>query len=91
MTHPGLVASTFVVAGLVVAFSPGTAVADTQPADLGNVANVGRGASAEGPHCHFVLPAGGAGPFDMVISGAAHQAHTETGLPTGVFQASACP
>ncbi len=44
-----------------------------------------------GPHCHYVLPAGGNGPFDAIISGAVHQGHTETGLPTGVFQATACP
>jgi hypothetical protein len=70
----------------------GTAFAqDTQPANLGNVANVGRGASAEGPHCHFVLPAQGNGPFDNIIAGTAHQAHTQTGLPTGVFQATDCP
>lgn len=77
--------------GLALVLVPGAALADTQPADLGNVANVGRGASADGPHCHFVLPAGGAGPFDAIISGAAHQGHSQTGLPTGVFQATTCP
>jgi hypothetical protein len=91
MTHRLLGASSVVAAGLVLTFSPGVAFAATQPADLGNVANVGRGASADGPHCHFVLPASGAGPFDLIISGAAHQGHTETGLPTGVFEATACP
>jgi hypothetical protein len=91
MTHRLLGASIAIAAALVLVFSPGAATADTQPADLGNVANVDRGASAEGPHCHFVLPASGAGPFDMIISGAAHQGHTETGLPTGVFQATECP
>jgi hypothetical protein len=64
--------------------------APNQPANLGNVENIDRGASAEGPHCHFVLPAGGNSGF-TIISGAAHQAHTETGLPTGIFQATACP
>lgn len=91
MTPRLLPVSVALVAGLALAISPGPVFADMQPADLGNVADVGRGASAPGPHCHFVLPAGGAGPFDMIISGAAHQAHTETGLPTGVFQATACP
>ena len=74
---------------LVLSFG-GTAFAATQPADLGNVANVGRGASEPGPHCHFVLPASDH-HFDLIISGAIHQAHTETGLPTGIFQATACP
>lgn len=91
MTHRLLAASSAVATGLVLAFSPGVAFADTQPANLGNVANIDRGASADGPHCHFVLPAGGAGPFDQIISGAAHQGHTETGLPTGTFQATSCP
>lgn len=78
-----------VLAGL--ALSMGAAQADTQPADLGNVANADRGASATGPHCHHVLPASGQGRFDLVISGAAHQGHTQTGLPTGIFQATPCP
>lgn len=69
----------------------GAAFADTQPANLGNVANADRGASAFGPHCHFVLPAQGKGPFDDIITGAAHQGHVQTGLPTGIFQATACP
>lgn len=69
----------------------GAAHADTQPADLGNVTNIERGASEAGPHCHLVLPAAGAGTFDSIVTGAAHQAHTETGTPTGVFQATACP
>ena len=81
---------------LVVAVIGGSAGAaqatdDTQPANLGNVANANRGASAVGPHCHFVLPASGKGPFALIVTGAAHQGHTETGLPTGVFQATACP
>ena len=62
-----------------------------QPANLGNVANVDRGASLPGPHCHFVLPADGKGPFARIITGAAHQGHTQTGTPTGVFQATPCP
>lgn len=77
------------IACLVLSFG-GTAFAATQPADLGNVANVGRGASAPGPHCHFVLPAAGH-HFDAIITGAAHEAHLATGTPTGTFQATACP
>lgn len=64
------------------------AAEDTQPANLGNVANVDRGASAPGPHCHFVLKGGGASGFDGIVTGAAHQGHTNT---SGVFAATACP
>ena len=77
------------IACLVLSFGAGTAFG-AQPANLGNVANVGRGASAPGPHCHFVLPAGGQ-HFDAIITGAAHEAHMATGTPTGIFQATACP
>jgi hypothetical protein len=91
MTPQVFAASTAGAVCLVLSFGTGTAHADTQPANLGNVANIERGASAPGPHCHFVLRAAGAGPFDNIITGAAHQAHTETGTPTGVFQATACP
>jgi len=85
------VAVTMFVVPVVVALGAGPANADTQPADLGNVANVDRGASAPGPHCHLVLPAGGNGGFDSIITGAAHEAHMHTGLSGGVFQAVACP
>lgn len=84
-----LAACTLALVGL--GLSTGAAHADTQPANLGNVANADRGASATGPHCHFVLPASGHGPFELIITGAAHQGHTETGLPTGIFQATPCP
>ena len=80
-----------VLAGLGVSMGAAQADTTTQPADLGNVANADRGASATGPHCHYVLPASGQGRFDLVITGAAHQAHTQTGLPTGTFQATPCP
>lgn len=89
MIHRILAASSIGVL-LVLSIGTGPAQADTQPANLGNVVNVGRGASEPGPHCHFVLPAGGA-HFTSIISGAAHQGHTETGTPTGVFQATTCP
>ncbi|MDQ3938413.1 MAG: hypothetical protein M3253_07005 [Chloroflexota bacterium] len=69
----------------------GTAFAQTQPANLGNVLGADRGASAPGPHCHFVLPAQGNAGFGNIISGAAHQAHVQTGTPTGVFEATDCP
>ena len=85
------VAVSMLVVPLVLALTAGPANADTQPANLGNVANVERGASAPGPHCHLVLPAGGNEGFDSIITGAAHQAHRETGLSGGVFQAVPCP
>ena len=84
-----LAISALVLAGL--GLSMVAAQADTQPADLGNVAKADRGASATGPHCHFALPASGQSPFDLIITGAAHQAHTQTGLPAGMFQATPCP
>jgi hypothetical protein len=80
----------------------GTAFA-SQPADLGNVADSDRGESAVGiaetetgapanvgPHCHFVIPAEDKSPFGDIRTGAAHQAHVQTGLPTGIFAATAC-
>jgi hypothetical protein len=85
-----LAASSVAATALVLTMSAGVAQADTQPADLGNVLNANRGASAPGPHCHFVLPADGNAGFDRIITGAAHQAHVQTGLPTGIFQATAC-
>ena len=89
MLHRIIAVFVLAVAGL--GMSMRAADADTQPANLGNVANIDRGASAPGPHCHYVLPASGKGPFDLIISGAAHQGHTQTGLPTGTFQATPCP
>ncbi len=76
-------------ATVLLLLASGTALAGTQPANLGNVDNIIRGASASGPHCHYVLPA--QGPFDNIITGAAHQGHVETGTPTGIFQATDCP
>lgn len=91
MIHRVITASGVGVAALVLAFGTGTAHAQTQPADLGNVGNADRGASAPGPHCHFVLPAAGNKRFASIITGAAHEGHTHTGLPTGIFEATACP
>ena len=82
--------STLVIAVAFVLVFAATAFGATQPSAVGNAADRNGGASAPGPHCHFVLPASGH-HFDLIISGAIHQAHTETGLPTGVFQATACP
>jgi hypothetical protein len=84
-----MAASSAGIACLVLSIGAGTAYAQTQPADVSNVNNANRGASEPGPHCHYVLPASGHN-FELIISGAAHQGHTETGLPTGIFQATAC-
>lgn len=86
-----LAASSVAATALVLSLGAGVAQADNQPANLGNVANANRGASAPGPHCHFVLPAAGNAAFGNIITGAAHQAHVQTGLPTGIFQATPCP
>jgi hypothetical protein len=88
MTKHIVVVPVLAAAGMVLPFGIGTAHADTQPADLGNVANIDRGASTPGPHCHFVLPAGGGQGFDSDITGADHQGHTQT---VGVFTATSCP
>jgi len=91
MSRVTLMASATVAAAL--AFSTGLSTAHaspTQPADLGNVENIVRGASLQGPHCHFVLPADGKGKYARIITGAAHQAHNETGLSDGIFAATAC-
>lgn len=83
-------AAALVVAG--AGMSVGPAQADTtQPANLGNVQEADRGASLSGPHCHFVLPASGKGRFDLIITGTAHQAHFQTGTPTGIFKLTDCP
>jgi hypothetical protein len=86
-----LAAASTGIACLVLSLGAGTAYAATQPADLGNVENIERGASAPGPHCHLVQPAAGNIGFDSIITGAAHQAHTETGLSDGIFVAAPCP
>lgn len=64
------------------------AMAETQP--TGVAAALGRdgGNSAPGPHCHLNLRASEHSKgFDLIMVGATHQAHTQTGLPTGIFQA----
>ncbi len=79
-----------VAVGAALAASAGSALADTQPTGVANADGRNGGASAPGPHCHLVLPAGDNAAFDDILSGAIHQAHTETGLPTGIFQAVPC-
>ena len=64
------------------------AVADTQPTGVANALGRNGGNSAQGPHCHLNLVASEHSQgFDLIMVGAIHQAHTKTGLPTGVFQA----
>lgn len=76
-----------VVAIAAVALAAGPAAAENQPGDFGNVANIERGASAPGPHCHVVLGAGGESGF-TIVSATAHEGHTHT---SGIFAATACP
>jgi hypothetical protein len=67
-------------------------VAAVQPSQVANADGRNGGASAPGPHCHYNLTASANNnsPHGLIITGATHQAHTQTGLPTGVFQAVAC-
>lgn len=80
-----VVMSLFVVLLLGIALP---AMAATQPTGVANALDRDGGNSAPGPHCHINLVASEhAGGFDTIMVGAIHQAHTQTGLPTGVFQA----
>ncbi len=64
------------------------AMAATQPTGVANALDRNGGNSAPGPHCHINLVASEhSGGFDLIMVGAIHEAHTHTGLPTGVFQA----
>jgi hypothetical protein len=64
------------------------AFADTQPTGVANALGRNGGNSAPGPHCHLNLVASDHSQgFDLIMVGAIHQAHTQTGLPTGVFRA----
>jgi hypothetical protein len=77
---------------LLLAASVVPAFADTQPSQVSNAADRNGGASAPGPHCHINLVSSEHNAaFDQIITGAIHQAHVETGLPTGIFQAVPCP
>lgn len=76
----------FVLAMAVPAFA-------VQPGQVGNADGRNGGNSAPGPHCHFNLVASehNASSHGMIITAATHQGHVQTGLPTGVFQETACP
>ena len=64
------------------------AMAATQPTGVANAIDRNGGNSAPGPHCHINLVASAhSGGFDLIMVGAIHEAHTHTGLPTGIFQA----
>jgi hypothetical protein len=67
-------------------------VAAEQPSQVVNADGRNGGASAPGPHCHYILVASADNnsPHGMIITGATHQAHVQTGLANGVFQAVAC-
>ena len=82
--------------GLVVAAIvavPAFATGTPQPGQVSNADGRNGGVSAPGPHCHYnlVASANQQSSFDSIITGAIHQAHTQTGLPTGIFQATGCP
>ena len=78
-----LITSMVLVLGLSI-----PAMADTQPTGVANALDRNGGNSAPGPHCHLNLVASEhSRGFDLIMVGAIHQAHTQTGLPTGVFQA----
>ncbi|HKZ21125.1 MAG TPA: hypothetical protein VJQ57_13570 [Acidimicrobiia bacterium] len=80
-----VVMSLFVVLLLGIALP---AMAATQPTGVANALDRNGGNSAPGPHCHINLVASAHSQgFDTIMVGAIHQAHTQTGLPTGVFQA----
>ena len=78
-------------AGMTLALA--SPVGAEQPSGVGNSDGRNGGASAPGPHCHYnlVASAHNHSSHGMIITGAIHEAHTQTGLPTGVFQATACP
>ena len=87
---------TMSLCGLVVAAIvavPAFATGTPQPSQVINANGRDGGASAPGPHCHYnlVASANQQSSFDSIITGAIHQGHTQTGLPTGIFQATACP
>ncbi|MDX1409383.1 MAG: hypothetical protein R3330_14650 [Saprospiraceae bacterium] len=85
------VVQTLVLAAMMVlALSP--AAMAVQPTQVVNADDRNGGASEPGPHCHFNLNASenNSSPHGMILTGAIHQGHVQTGLPTGVFQATAC-
>jgi hypothetical protein len=78
-----LILSVVLLLGLAI-----PAMAETQPTGVANALDRNGGNSAPGPHCHINLVASEHSQgFDLIMVGAIHQAHTQTGLPTGVFQA----
>ncbi|MCI0545644.1 MAG: hypothetical protein L0Z49_14575, partial [Actinobacteria bacterium] len=85
-----IVHTLLLVAVLVLALAP--AAWAVQPTNVVNADGRDGGASAPGPHCRFNLmaSANNRSPHGMILTGAIHQAHTQTGLPTGIFQATAC-
>lgn len=78
-----LALSVFLLLGLAV-----PAMAATQPTGVANALDRNGGNSAPGPHCHINLVASAhSGGFDTIMVGAIHQAHMQTGLTGGIFQA----
>ena len=81
-----------VVAAIGVVVVLAAPVAAVQPSQVANSDGRNGGASEPGPHCHFNLMASATNnsPHGQIVTGATHEAHTQTGLPTGVFQAVPC-
>jgi hypothetical protein len=63
-----------------------------QPTQVVNADGRNGGASAPGPHCHYNLRASASNqsPHGTILTGATHQGHVQTGLPTGIFEAVPC-
>lgn len=78
-------------AAMVLALAP--AAMGAQPTGVGHADGRNGGNSAPGPHCDYNLnaSANNQSAHGMILTGATHQGHVQTGLPTGVFQATACP
>jgi hypothetical protein len=63
-------------------------MAATQPTGVANAIDRNGGNSAPGPHCHVNLVASEhSRGFELIMVGAIHQAHIQTGLANGIFQA----
>lgn len=84
------IARVLLVASITMAAAPAALAA--QPTQVANADGRNGGNSAPGPHCHYNLraSANNNSPHGMILTGATHQGHVQTGLPTGIFQATAC-
>ena len=85
-----VIRTVLLAAAMVLALAP--AAMAVQPTQVAHADGRNGGASAPGPHCHYNLNASehNNSPHGMILTGATHQGHVQTGLPTGVFEATAC-